>query len=193
MKPLAPGSTIGILGSGQLGRMLALAARPLGYRVHVYAPDTEGAPASQVADFATTADYLDNDALDAFAAACDVITIEFENIPAAALAAAAEAVPVRPGITSLHTTQNRGREKRFLAEAGVPHARFAPVDDASALDAALGVIGIFVPLMPTTVFLLLAAAIVALFAVGQPRQTLVGAAIVLAGVPVSWIALPRHR
>ncbi len=142
MKPLAPGSTIGILGSGQLGRMLALAARPLGYRVHVYAPDTEGAPASQVADFATTADYLDNDALDAFAAACDVITIEFENIPAVALERLAAITPVHPGAQALHVTQNRLREKNFLTANGLPLAPFAHVTDTRGLEVAAADIGL---------------------------------------------------
>ena len=121
--------------------MIALSARQLGYRVHVFAPDAARSPAGQVADLSVTGDYLDAAAIRTFADAVDVLTVEFENIPASALAAAAEAVPVRPGITSLRTTQNRGREKRFLADTGVPHARFAPVDDASSLDGALGLIG----------------------------------------------------
>ena len=142
MKPVPPGSTIGILGSGQLGRMLALAARPLGYRVHVYAPVTEDAPASQVADRVTTADYLDGDALDAFAADCDVITIEFENIPARALERLAATTLVYPGAQALHITQNRLREKNFLTANGLPVAPFAHVTGMAGLEAAVAHIGL---------------------------------------------------
>lgn len=142
MKPLAPGSTIGILGSGQLGRMLALAARPLGYRVHVYAPITDDAPASQVADEVTTADYLDEDALDAFAAACDVVTIEFENIPARALERLAAVTKVHPGAKALHITQNRLREKTFLVDNDLPVARFGHVRDMAELKSAVTAVGL---------------------------------------------------
>lgn len=142
MTPVLPGSTIGILGSGQLGRMLALAARPLGYRIHVYAPDADGAPASQVADTVTSADYLNEAALDAFAADCDVITIEFENIPARTLERLAAVTRVHPGARALHITQNRLREKNFLVGNGLPLARFAHVRNMIELEAAAADIGL---------------------------------------------------
>ena len=134
---VAPGSTIGILGAGQLGRMLALAARPLGYRVHVLAPTAEGAPAAQLADRVFSAAYDDEDALARFAAGCAVVTVEFENIPARTLELLSEHTLVRPGARALHLTQNRLREKRFLEQLGLPLPRFRHVPDAAALAAAL--------------------------------------------------------
>lgn len=142
MSGLRPGSTIGILGSGQLGRMLALAARPLGFHVHIYAPDAEGSPAGQVADRVTQADYLDAAALEAFAADCDVVTVEFENIPAAALERLAGLTAVHPGARALHITQNRLREKNFLQEHGLPLARFRHVTDEADLAAAVSELGL---------------------------------------------------
>lgn len=141
MKALAPGSTIGILGAGQLGRMLALAARPLGYLVHVYAPDAGSAPASQVADRSFEADYLDHTALTAFAAGVDVVTVEFENIPAETLEWLAQHTLVRPGARALHTTQNRLREKLFLQGLNLPLPAFRHVRTASELPEALAVTG----------------------------------------------------
>ena len=94
--PLPPGSVIGILGGGQLGRMIALAAAELGYRCHVFTPEAD-APAAQVTDRATVADWQDAAALAAFAAACDVVTYEFENIPARTAELVARRVPLRPG------------------------------------------------------------------------------------------------
>jgi len=138
--PLLPGATIGVLGSGQLGRMLALAARPMGYRVHVLSPGEE-TPTGQAADREVTADYLDLDAVRAFASGVDVVTFEFENVPAACAEAAALRVPVRPAHRVLHTAQNRLREKRFLAGAGFPVAPFEAVHDLPELSAALGRIG----------------------------------------------------
>lgn len=138
---ITPGSTLGILGSGQLGRMIAQAAQSLGYRVHVFAPDAEGSPAGQVADAASTAEYDDEAALAAFGKSVDVVTVEFENVPAAALELLQGLVPVRPGVKSLHTSQNRAREKAFLKDAGLPLPPFVAVDDVSGLEAALKVTG----------------------------------------------------
>jgi 5-(carboxyamino)imidazole ribonucleotide synthase len=125
--PLAPGSRIGILGGGQLGRMTAMAAARLGYHCHVYCPEGE-APALQVVEARTIAPYDDGAALDAFAAAADVVTFEFENVPAAALRRLEAKVPVRPGWRALHIAQNRLREKEFLSRIEVrsgPSARSA--------------------------------------------------------------------
>jgi 5-(carboxyamino)imidazole ribonucleotide synthase len=137
---IRPGGTIGILGSGQLGRMLTLAARAMGYRVHVFSPETDS-PAGQVADEEVVADYADLDAVRAFARAVDVVTFEFENISAAATAAADELVPVRPGGWVLHTSQQRLREKTFLRDAGLPVAPFAAVRSLADLQQALSSIG----------------------------------------------------
>ena len=111
LAPLAPGASIGILGGGQLGRMLALAAAPLGYRCHIYGPEAD-APASQVAAAATVAAYDDEDALARFARAVDVVTYEFENVPLAAADTVAAIRPVRPGREALRTAQDRLVEKR---------------------------------------------------------------------------------
>lgn len=121
--PLPPGSTIGILGGGQLGRMLALAAARLGYRCHVFCPD-EDSPASQVAARATVAAYDDEAALGAFAAAVDVATYEFENIPAKAARCVAHAVPLLPDPEVLAICQDRLREKDFLRGIGIPTTRY---------------------------------------------------------------------
>jgi 5-(carboxyamino)imidazole ribonucleotide synthase len=121
---IAPGQTIGVLGGGQLGRMLAQAAQTLGYRVHVFEP-AGPCPAGAVANKEVNASYDDIAALTAFARACDVITYEFENIPAAPLAAIAPIVPLHPRADVLHTTQNRQREKAWLKANGFPHVRFA--------------------------------------------------------------------
>lgn len=138
--PVPPGATVGILGSGQLGRMLAVAARQHGYRVAVYSPEADS-PAEAVADRAVVAPYGDLEALAAFARSVDVITFEFENVPAAAAAAAAEQVPVRPAGEVLHVTQHRLREKRFLESAGLPVAPFRAVDSAETLARALADVG----------------------------------------------------
>jgi 5-(carboxyamino)imidazole ribonucleotide synthase len=139
--PLPPGATVGILGSGQLGRMLAVAARQHGYGVAVFSPDADS-PAEAVADRALVAPYSDLDAIAAFARGVDVVTFEFENVPAAAAAAAAEWAPVRPAGQVLHTTQHRLREKRFLSGAGIPVAPFRAVDSAADLEAALADLGV---------------------------------------------------
>lgn len=142
-QPLSPGATIGILGGGQLGRMLALAAARLGLRCHIYAPEAEP-PAGQVSARVTRAAYDDAAALRAFATQVDVITYEFENVPAEtldAIEAAPGAAPVRPGRRALSVSQDRLDEKQFLAGLGLATAPFAPVDDAASLEQALARIG----------------------------------------------------
>jgi 5-(carboxyamino)imidazole ribonucleotide synthase len=138
---LPPGSTIGILGGGQLGRMLALAAARLGFDVHIYT-DEPDSPAARVAARATVAEYEDEAALRAFAAAVQVVTFEFENVPARTAAILEEAgVPVRPGANALATAQDRVAEKTFLNRAGVATTRYAAVDSANDLAAAFAVTG----------------------------------------------------
>src|SRR5438067_10200137 len=109
---ILPGSTIGVLGGGQLGRMFAMAARRLGYRVHTLAPEHD-TPTGQIADVEINAAYEDLDAVRAFARAVSVVTFEFENVPAAAVAAAEEHALVRPNGRSLYIAQHRLREKTF--------------------------------------------------------------------------------
>ena len=108
-EPILPGAALGVLGSGQLGRMFALAARQMGYRVHVLSPDDD-TPAGQVADVEVKAAYDDLEAVAAFARQVQVVTFEFENVPAAATETAARFVPVRPAGSVLQPTQNRLRE-----------------------------------------------------------------------------------
>jgi 5-(carboxyamino)imidazole ribonucleotide synthase len=131
---IQPGATLGVLGSGQLGRMFAIAARRMGYRVHTLSPGVD-TPTGQVADAEIEADYDDLDAIRAFARGVDVITFEFENVSTAAADAAAEIVPVRPSGHALHVTQQRAREKAFLALKGfpvTPHAAVASLDELAA-------------------------------------------------------------
>jgi 5-(carboxyamino)imidazole ribonucleotide synthase len=123
---IPPGSTIGILGGGQLGRMSAQAAQAMGYRVVVLEPGSHP-PAGSVAHRVIAARYDDPAALAELAAACDVVTVEFENIPAAPLRTLAARRPVHPSPEVLHTCQNRLREKRFLRDHGFPHAPFIEV------------------------------------------------------------------
>jgi 5-(carboxyamino)imidazole ribonucleotide synthase len=139
-EPLGPGACIGILGGGQLGRMLSVAASRLGFRCHVFDP-TPDAPAGQVAAQVTTAAYEDAAALDAFAASVDVITYEFENIPTAALDRLEGLRPIRPGREALRISQDRLTEKEFLSGLGLATAPFANVPDAAALSLALSDIG----------------------------------------------------
>jgi 5-(carboxyamino)imidazole ribonucleotide synthase len=139
-QPLLPGATIGVLGSGQLGRMLAIAARRMGYRVATFSPDTDS-PTGQIADVEISAAYDDLDAVRAFARRVDVVTFEFENVSAAAAQAAAEYAPVRPAGSVLHTTQHRVREKTFLARAGFPVTSFWPVRSPYDLQAGLTRLG----------------------------------------------------
>lgn len=129
-QPILPGATIGILGSGQLGRMLALAAAALGYRVQVYSPDTDS-PAGLVATREVVGSYGDAAAIARFAAGVDLLTFEFENLSSAAVAAAARHTVVRPGAEVLATAQNRQREKRFLSAAGFPVATWSPLPVAA--------------------------------------------------------------
>src|SRR5688572_21407992 len=126
MKPILPGSTVGVLGSGQLGRMFAIAARQMGYRVHTFSPDSD-TPTGQVADVEVPASYDDLEAVREFARNVSVVTFEFENVPAPTAAAAAEFAPVRPGGEVLHTTQHRLREKTFLSTHGFPVTPFRAV------------------------------------------------------------------
>jgi 5-(carboxyamino)imidazole ribonucleotide synthase len=134
--PLPPGSTIGILGGGQLGRMLAVAASRLGLKSHIYS-DEEAAPAFDVAAARTVGSYADMDALARFAGAVDVVTCEFENVPAETLEAAARVVPVFPPAKSFAVAQDRLIEKDFLTSLGIPVAPYAPVDTLEDLRAAL--------------------------------------------------------
>jgi 5-(carboxyamino)imidazole ribonucleotide synthase len=135
-----PGSTIGIVGGGQLGRMLALAAAQLGYRTHVYAPDADG-PAAGVATAFTRGAFDDEAALAAFAAEVDVATYEFENIPTGPLSALASRVSLFPPRAALETAQDRIVEKNFILKLGGRPAPFAAVNDRAGLDSALREIG----------------------------------------------------
>jgi len=141
---IAPGSTIGILGGGQLGRMLAMAAAQLGYRVHIFAPDEaggEGLPAADVAAAVTRAAYEDTAALDAFASHVDVVTFEFENVPVDAARRLAAHVPVRPGPRAFEVAQDRLAEKRFAQTHGGRTARYRAVDELAGLRASLNELG----------------------------------------------------
>ncbi|HET9194133.1 MAG TPA: 5-(carboxyamino)imidazole ribonucleotide synthase [Vicinamibacterales bacterium] len=124
MKVIGPGAALGVLGSGQLGRMFCIAARRMGYRVHTFSPE-EDTPTGQVADVEVTAGYDDIDALRAFAGSVEVVTFEFENVPIEAIDAIEVLAPVRPSALALHTAQQRAREKTFLADHGFPTAAFA--------------------------------------------------------------------
>lgn len=137
---IEPGAAIGVLGSGQLGRMFAIAARKMGYRVHTYSPDDD-TPTGQVADLEVNAAYEDLDRVREFAANVQVVTFEFENVPAATTAAAAERTIVRPRGEVLHVTQNRLREKTFLQQSGFPVAPFRTVRSEIELVAALQELG----------------------------------------------------
>src|SRR5256885_1818900 len=123
---ILPGAKIGVLGSGQLGRMFAMAARRMGYLVHTFSPDSD-TPTGQVADVEVTASYDDLDAVRAFAREVEVVTFEFENVPAATVEAVAACAPVHPSGAVLHTAQHRIREKTFLAKSGFPVTPFRHV------------------------------------------------------------------
>jgi 5-(carboxyamino)imidazole ribonucleotide synthase len=144
---IPPGKTIGVLGGGQLGRMLAQAAARLGYRVHVYEPQP-GGPAGQVAHHEVNAPFDDLAALTAFARTCDVVTYEFENVPAAPLRAIEALTVLRPHWRVLETAQNRAREKRWLRDNQFPHAGFAEV--AAGGDLAAAVAGVGLPVVVKT-------------------------------------------
>lgn len=139
--PLKPGATIGILGGGQLGRMMATAAARLGLKCHIYCPDP-ASPAFDVAAARTVADYGDERALRQFAAAVDLVTYEFENVPARTAAVLAETCPLYPDARALAVSQDRLAEKRFLAGAGIAVAAFAAIDSAADIDAAIAVTGL---------------------------------------------------
>jgi 5-(carboxyamino)imidazole ribonucleotide synthase len=141
MRAILPGSTVGVLGSGQLGRMFAIAARRMGYRVHTFSPDSD-TPTGQVADREYEHPYDDLDAVREFARGVEVVTFEFENVPAETAEAAAQLAPVRPSGAVLHTTQHRLREKTFLSAHGFPVAPFRHVRTAEDLTAALGEVGL---------------------------------------------------
>lgn len=137
---ILPGSSIGILGGGQLGRMLAQAAMRMGYAVHIYEP-VGPCPAGEVATSETNAPYEDLEALRSFAGRCDVVTYEFENVPAAPLRAIEGLTRLHPHWRVLETCQNRWREKAWLRDNGSPHARFAQVVAGSDVAVALREIG----------------------------------------------------
>ena len=134
--PILPGATLGMLGSGQLGRMFTIAARRLGYRVHVLSPDTE-TPTGQVADVEVRADYLDLERVAEFARNVSVVSFEFENVPAATTEICEKYCPVRPSGSVLFTSQNRKREKTFLRDAGLPVTPFTAVGSEVELIAGL--------------------------------------------------------
>lgn len=136
-----PGATIGVLGSGQLGRMLALEARRMGYRVHTLSPGVD-TPTGQVADLEVSAEYDDLAAIRAFARGVDVMTFEFENVSTDAADAAAELVPAWPSSSALHITQQRAREKGFLADRGYPVTPFAKAQSLDELAIGLGLVGL---------------------------------------------------
>jgi 5-(carboxyamino)imidazole ribonucleotide synthase len=138
---IAPGATIGILGGGQLGRMLALAAARLGYRCHIFAPEAD-LPAAQVSAATTRARYDDEAALRAFAAQVAVVTYEFENVPVETVRALEPIVPVRPGARSLEVAQDRLNEKSFANALGIGTAAFAAIDDRAGLAAGVARIGL---------------------------------------------------
>ncbi len=140
MKSVLPGATVGVLGSGQLGRMFAIAARRMGYRVHTFSPETD-TPTGQVADLEITAPYQDVDRVREFARNVSVVTFEFENVPGEAATAAAECAPVRPAGSVLHVTQDRLREKTFLSSCGLPVTAFAPVHSLADLRIAVMKLG----------------------------------------------------
>ncbi len=137
---LPPGGTIGILGGGQLGRMTAIAAARLGYRTHVFANEADS-PAAQVSAAATVASFGDAAAVARFAAAVDVATCEFENVPAAVLRRVAAKRPVLPRPEIIEIAQDRLREKNFLRSIGIATADFREVGDPDALDAAARELG----------------------------------------------------
>jgi 5-(carboxyamino)imidazole ribonucleotide synthase len=139
--PILPGATIGVLGSGQLGRMFALAARELGYRIIIYSPDNDS-PAGQIGDQEYSCAYDDLDKIREFARQVQVVTFEFENVPSASTAAAAEFAPVRPDGRVLHVTQNRLREKTFLESNGFPVTPFRRINSVVDLEAAARELGL---------------------------------------------------
>ncbi|VAW14356.1 N5-carboxyaminoimidazole ribonucleotide synthase, partial [hydrothermal vent metagenome] len=149
-EPLLPGNTIGILGGGQLGRMLAVAASKLGLNTHIFCPDQES-PAFDVAKFHTIAPYDDNDALKEFAASVDLVTYEFENVPAKTAHLIEEHVLLAPGVKALKTSQDRLLEKKFLQELNIAISPFEPVGSPEQFLEAIKIIGT-PPVLKTTRF-----------------------------------------
>ncbi|MEK9967568.1 MAG: 5-(carboxyamino)imidazole ribonucleotide synthase [Ferrovibrio sp.] len=141
MSVIPPGSTIGILGGGQLGRMLAIAAAQLGYHCHIFAPEADP-PAAEVAAKFTRANYTDAEAMATFARSCDVVTYEFENIPFDPVAAIAQLVPVRPGTEALRITQDRLFEKQFCNDRGIATAPWRKVGSVADLEGAIDALGL---------------------------------------------------
>ena len=140
MTALPQGATIGILGGGQLGRMLSVAASRLGFKTHIFDPDAQ-APAAQVAHAHTVAAYDDADAIAAFAEAVHVVTYEFENIPTAALDAIEARAPIHPNRKALATSQDRLTEKDFLSDLGLTTAPYADIPTAGVLATTLPIFG----------------------------------------------------
>ena len=140
IQTILPNSTIGVLGSGQLGRMFAIAARRMGYRVHTFSPESD-TPTGQIADTEINADYEDLDAVREFAKNVDVITFEFENVPFVTVETAEKYAPVRPRGEVLHIAQNRLREKTFLKTNNLPHAPFRHVQTLDELQKSVAEIG----------------------------------------------------
>jgi len=140
MTPIPPGGRIGVLGGGQLGRMTALAAARLGYRVRVFTPEPD-APAAHVSEAPVVAGFDDADALDAFAASVDAVTLEWENVPVAAVERLARRVPVRPGADVLAVTQDRVAEKSFAGRLGIATAPWRAVSSAAELADAAAALG----------------------------------------------------
>ena len=141
LSPIPPGATIGVLGSGQLGRMFAIAARELGYKIIIYSPDND-TPAGAIGDIEIAAPYEDLVKIQEFARRVDVVTFEFENVPSATTRAVAEIVPVRPDGQVLHVTQHRLREKTFLAEHGFPVTPFRRITTKEDLETAARELGL---------------------------------------------------
>ena len=141
VKPILPGSTLGILGGGQLGRMFCIAARNMGYQLHVLDPDPDS-PAGHIADDHIEAAYIDELALDYLARSCDVITTEFENIPAVSMRMLASQKPVFPAADVIEIAQNRNKEKAFAQQAGLTPAPNHPVFNEADLDAAIEITGL---------------------------------------------------
>ncbi|MDQ2746411.1 MAG: 5-(carboxyamino)imidazole ribonucleotide synthase [Acidobacteriota bacterium] len=140
MKQIAPDATIGVFGSGQLGRMFAVEARKMGYRVHTFSPESD-TPTGQIADFEIVAEYEDLDAVKKFAEAVDVVTFEFENVPFATVEKASEIVEVFPRGEVLHIAQHRLREKNFLSGNGFPVTVFRHIKTLGELKNAVAEIG----------------------------------------------------
>ncbi len=140
-QPILPGATLGVMGSGQLGRMFAIEARKMGYRIHTFSPDSDS-PTGQIAEREVTASYEDEAAVRDFAKGISVLTFEFENVPSQTVEWAAEHCIVRPAGRVLHICQHRLREKEFLSGAGLPVAPFRKVTSADELAAAAKEIGL---------------------------------------------------